>query len=581
MKITAAQALIKELNLWGIDHMYGIPGSSLNGMMEALEKEQANMKYIQVRQEGAGAMAATAGTKFTGKIGVAFGSGGPGASNMINGLYDAKLDRVPMLALVAQGASSIQNTHFFQETEVLPLYENVGVYNRKATNPEQIPYIVNDAIRTAYELKGPAIVILHNDYMETEIDYEPLVLDRSLPEPFKYNIPEEKTNDIVQKIKNAENPVLYVGKGAGDYRDLAVEVAERFNLPVLTSAPSVGLSFPSDHPHYMGAFGRLGTKPAYEIMQKADLVLFVGTNFPFARFWPQDIEVVYVNNTFKDLGRQIHADIAVLADAGDFFKALLATGETREATNYLTAAKTNKVNWDNWLRKIAADDSNGLAPEAVLLKIREFADKDALFGLDVGNNTMHSVRLLPLNDNQKMVLSGWFATLGYGVPAGLAGKVSEPDKQVFSISGDGGYTMNMQDILTMTRYELPVINVVLTNQSFGFIEHSQILNLEKPFGVDISDGDWAKSGEAMGAIAFQVRNLKELEDAFESIKQLQEQGNKRPILLEAKTRYFDPVDTSDMRLDPDLYSEEEIEAFKKQYNIFDMPSYTELLKELY
>ncbi|WP_025730364.1 thiamine pyrophosphate-binding protein [Atopobacter phocae] len=580
MKITAAHALIKELSLWGIDHMYGIPGSSLNGLMDALEKEQDSMKYIQVRQEGAGAMAATADTKFTGKIGVAFGSGGPGASNMINGLYDAKLDRVPMLAIVAQGASTIQNTHFFQETEVLPLYENVGVYNRKATNAEQIPYIINDAIRTAYELKGPAIVILHNDYMEMEIDYEPLVLDRSMPEPFKYAIPNEKTNEIIDAIKQAKNPVLYVGKGVSGYRDKAVQMAEQFNLPVLTSAPSVGASFPSDHPHYMGAFGRLGTKPAFEIMQKSDLVLFVGTNFPFARFWPEDIKVVYVNNTYKDLGRQIHADIAVLADAGDFFDAILATGETREETKFLTAAKKNKENWDQWLRKIAADDSNGLAPEAVLLKIREFADKDALFGLDVGNNTMHSVRLLPLNDEQKMVMSGWFATLGYGVPAGLSGKVSEPDKQVFSISGDEGYTMNMQDILTMTRYQLPVINIVLTNESFGFIQHSQILNLDVPFGVDISDGDWSKSGEAMGAIAFQVRNLKELDEAFDTIKKLQDEGNKRPILLEAKTKYFDPVDTSDMHLDPDIYSAEEIEAFKKQYNIFDMPSYTELLNEL-
>lgn len=580
MRISAAKAVIEELKQWGIDHIYGIPGSSLNGMMNALEEEKDSMRYIQVRQEGAGAMAATAYTKFTGKIAVAFGSGGPGASNMINGLYDAKMDRVPMLALVAQGASTIQNTHFFQETEVLPLYENVGVYNRKATNPEQIPYIINDAIRAAYEQQGPAIVILHNDYMEMMIDYEPLKLDRSRPQAPKFNIASEKIEETLQLLKEAQNPVLYVGKGVSDYRDLAVQVAEQFNLPVLTSAPSTGWSFPSEHPHYMGAFGRLGTKPAYEIMQKADVVLFVGTNFPFARFWPKELKVVYVNNAFQDLGRQLPADVSILADAGDFLQALIDSKQTRPQTPYLTAAKTNKANWDKWLRAIAQDDSNGLAAEAVLLKVREIADKDALFGLDVGNNTMHSVRLLPLNDDQRMIMSGWFATLGYGLPSGVAGKLAEPDKQVFTIQGDGGYAMNMQEIVTMAHYNLPIVNIVMTDLSFGFIQHSQILNMPSPFGIDIADADWAKTAEGMGAIAFTVTNLAELDETFEEIKRLQSSGNTRPIFVEAKIKYVDPIDTSAMMLDPNIYSSEEILSFKEQYNVFDMPSYTELLNEL-
>lgn len=579
MKISAAQALLKELERWGIDHIYGIPGSSLNGMMNALEKEKDKIKYIQVRQEGAGAMAASADYKFSHKIGVAFGSGGPGASNMINGLYDAKLDRVPMLALVAQGDSSLQNTGGFQETEVLPLYENVGIYNRKAMNAKSIPYMVEDAIRAAYEYKGPAIIILHNDLMEEIIDYEPLRTPIDKFESAHFPIKDEDIDDTINSILKAENPVLYLGEGVRGYRDLAVKVSEKFNLPVLSSALSTGNSFPNEHPNYLGAFGRLGTKASFEIMQKTDFVLFVGSNFPFARYWNKEIKYIQVNNSFRDLGRQAPSDLSILADAGDFLAKLLEREEKRQESKYLLAARKNMEEWKLWLRKIADKEEKYLRAETVMLKVRdELSKKDSLFSLDVGNNKAHAIRILPFNDDEKMIMSGRFATLGYGLPGAIAGKLSYPDRDVFSIQGDGGFAMNMQEIVTQANYKLPIINILLTDLSYGFIEHSQKEMLDIPFGIKIADADWAKTAEAMGAISFSVKTKDELEDAIDQVKKLQTSDNDKPIFIEAKILYKDPVDTANMKLDPKKYSKEEIAEFRKEYEM-DLKTYDEIIKE--
>lgn len=189
---------------------------------------------------------------------------------MINGLYDAKMDNVPMLALVAQSESTNQNRHSFQETEVLPLYENVGVFNRKVTSGAQLVYVINDAIRYAYERKGPSIVILHNDYMGEIIDYEPTVDEKFIPGELHPEIDHSKIDKTVELLKSSKCPVMYVGLGVRKYRDLAVKVSEKFNIPVVSSAISGGISFPKNHKNYMGSCGRLGTKPGTEITDEMD-----------------------------------------------------------------------------------------------------------------------------------------------------------------------------------------------------------------------------------------------------------------------------------------------------------------------
>lgn len=577
MKLAAGRALARVLASWDVKHIYGIPGSSVNGLMDALYEERDKITYIQVRHESAGAMAASGYAKTTGKIGVCYGSAAPGATNLINGLYDAKLDRVPLLAIVGQTATQNMNTTYFQEMDEVPLYADVSVYNRCVSNARQIPAVVEEAIRTAYAKNGVAVVILPNDLVEEEIEYIPRRERKSPPPAYSPEIDSDDMTLALQMIMEAKRPVLYGGLGLKGARDVVTAVSEKLSMPIVTSASAIGIAAPNNHKNFMGSFGRLGTKAAYEVMNSADLVLFIGSNFPFARNWPKDLKVIQVNNAIEDISKQIPADLAILADGKSFLEKLLKANLTREETPYLKAARKNKENWENWLNAIADDDSQGLTPEGVLKAVRTHATSDAFFGLDVGNNTMHSIRMLPLYENQRHVLSGWFASLGVGAPYSIAAKLTSPERQVWSISGDGGFAMNMQEIITQTRYQLPIINIVISDQSYGFIQHAQIQK-EFLYGVDITDVDWATTARGMGAIGFTARNLKELETAMTEIDTLQNAGNKKPILLDAKVRYFDPIDTGNMIIDPDKYRPEEIEKYKSTYNLFDQPPLSKIIK---
>lgn len=577
-KITAGQALAKVLIDWHIDHIYGITADSINNTVDGFYQERKQLKYIQVRHEEVGALAAAADAKLTGTIGVSFGSAGPGAVHLLNGLYDAKMDHVPVLAIVGQSATSLMNTNFFQEMNQDPVFADVAEFHKQVTNAEQIPYVVDEAIRSAYATHSVSVVIIPDDLSGQEIEFNGFKTA-----PLKAVTQEivPKASDLAQvktALQNAKHPILWVGKGAFNARKEVVAVSEKFSLPVLSTAPSTG-AMPTDHPNFMGSRGRLGTKPAFEVSQASDLVLFVGTNFPFARYLPANAKFIQVNNNLADLGKQRDADITVLADAKLFLQKLLEFDFSIAPTDFLKAAQIDKKNWDNWLNKIADNDEKGLTAEGVIKAIKENSTDDAVFGLDVGNNTEWAIRQLPLNKQQRFTMSGWYGTMGFGLPAGLAGKLSYPDKQVWSISGDGGYAMVMPDLLTEVKYHLPVINVDLENKVLGFIQHEKIVANQAPYGIDLVGADWAKAAEDLGAIGFKATNLAELKSAMTKIKELQASGNQLPIVLDTKIQNIDPIDTSFVPVDRTAFGDEMVNQYRQQYqlNETEQPALNDIL----
>ncbi|MCD2256109.1 pyruvate oxidase [Agrilactobacillus fermenti] len=578
-KMKAGQALAQVLTSWDIDHIYGITADSINNTVDGLYQERENLKYIQVRHEEVGALAASADAKLTGKIGVSFGSAGPGATHLFNGLYDAKMDHAPVLAIVGQSSTAVMNTNFFQEMNQDPMFVDVSVFHKQVVSAEQIPYVVDEAIRAAYAQKGPAVVIIPDDLSGQEIDFEPYKTAHLAHGVMESKIDPKDIDETVALLKAAKHPLLWVGRGLAGSRNEVVELAESYQLPVVSTVPGTGI-IPTDHPSFMGSMGRLGTKPAFEAAQGADLILFLGTNFPFARFWPAGVKVLQVNNNAEDLGKQHDADLTILADGHDFITELLARHESLPASDWLKANQKNKANWDQWLADLAADDSKGLRAESVIDAIKQNSTDQTVFGLDVGNNTEWAIRQIPVNADQKFTLSAWFATMGYGLPAGMAGQLSFPDRQVYSISGDGGYAMVMQDLLTEVKYELPVINVILENKSFGFIQHEKLVAGQAPYGIDLLGADWAKIADNMGAIGLTANDIPSLKAAFAKIQQLTAAGNRKPIVLDAKIRNIDPVDTSFMPLDPNIFDEKTIADFRKQYELEgNQPALSELLAE--
>ncbi|GEO70064.1 thiamine pyrophosphate-binding protein [Levilactobacillus acidifarinae] len=579
-KMIAGQALVKVLAAWGVDHVYGIPGGSINHTVEGLYLEQDQVKYIQVRHEEVGALAAAADAKYTGKVGVSFGSAGPGATHLFNGLYDAKMDHVPVLALVGQVPQPTMNTNYFQEMDETPMFSDVAVYNRTVTTAEQLPYVVNQAIREAYRQKGPAVVIIPEDLSAKEIDYEPVKTPNVVVDSFKQVIDPKAVDETLKLLKAAKHPLVYAGRGLLNARDELVKFSEQFNLPVLNTVPATGV-IPTDHPNAIGTFGRLGSKSGFEALQHTDLILFLGSEFPFAQFWPKNIKIVQVNDNSFDIGKMVPVDVAVLSDAKQFLQAMIATGETLPATDWLTANRQNKQNWNTYLAQLAQDDSAGLAPETVMRKVASMVGPKDIYGVDTGNVSEWAVRGLPMNQHQRFALSGLFATMGYGLPAGLAGALNaDKGAQAWSFSGDGGFAMVAPDLITEARYQLPVINVVFTNNRFGFIYNEQVATGQHLYGVDLTEADWAKVAEGLGGIGFTVTNKVDVENVFNKIKDLQANGNTKPIVVNAIIKDDDPIETAFMPLDPKLYGQDAVDAYAKKNHIdlTQQPALGELLR---
>ena len=564
--------MVKVMKAWGIDHIYGIPGGSFNSTMDALYKEQDEIKYIQVRHEEAGALAAAADAKLTGKVGAVFGSAGPGASHLINGLYDAQMDHVPVLALLGQVASTAMNYNSFQELNENPMFADVSVYNRTVMTPESLPHVVEEAIKAAYQYNGVAVVTIPVDfgYEEIEDNYLPTAFTRqtSLPQ-----LNEEQLKKALPFIKEAKQPILYIGQGLRGHFDAIKAFSEHFSMPVINAVLAKGI-IPDRYENYLGSAARVATKPANEAAAAADLVVYVGTDMPFTQFFVNpDAKFIQIDIDASKFGRRHKTDVAILADGAQALNRLVELGEARPADAWLKANQENIKNWHAWRHSFDNfDDGKLLRPEPVYAEVNRIAKEDAVFVVDVGNVTTHSIRHLDMNGKQAFTTSGWFATMGYGVPGGIAAKLSYPDRQVFTFSGDGGFAMNMPDIISQVKYKLPIINVVLTNDTLGFIQAEQETTNTALFGVDLADADFGKASEALGAKGFTVTSFDQLRPAFDAAAKAE-----GPVVIEVKIKNEDPLPVEALQLDPNKFSEDQIKAFSEKFQVHDMPTLSELL----
>ncbi|WP_313508915.1 pyruvate oxidase [Enterococcus sp.] len=570
-KINAATAMINVFEAWGIDHIYGIPGGSFNSTMDALFHERQSVQYIQVRHEEAGALAAAADAKLTGKIGAVFGSAGPGATHLINGLYDAQMDNVPVVALLGQVASTSMNYNDFQEMNENPMFADVSIYNRTVMSPESLPHVVDEAIKAAYKFSGVAVVTIPVDFGSEEIED----LDVATAANHKTAVFQPADHDLRAALpffEQAKQPLLYIGQGVfGDFEAIKA-FSDHFSMPVAASVLAKGI-VPDLYENFLGFAGRVATKPANEALAVADLIVFVGSDFPFGRrFFNPEAKFVQVDIDASKFGRRHHTDVSVLGDGGTALKKWVEIGRARPADKWLHANQQNSLNWHHWRHLFDTNNQVPLRPEPVYKEINRIAEDDAVFVTDVGNVTIHSIRHLEMTGQQRFTTSGWFATMGNGVPGGIAAKLSYPERQVFTFSGDGGFAMQMQDIITQVKYNLPIINVVFSNDSFGFIEAEQEDTEQTKFGVEIAGADFGKVGEALGAKGYTVTESHQLPSVFEQAK-----FSTKPVVIDVKIANERPLPVEELRLDPESFTPEEIHAFKEKYQVHDMPALSELL----
>lgn len=573
-KINAADAMLKVIEDWGVKNIYGLPGGSFDSTMNAIHNRQNTLNYVQIRHEEVGALAAVGEAKVTGKIGVTFGSAGPGAVHLLNGLYDAQYDHVPVLALIGQVPTFNMNTNFFQEMNENPMFSDVSVYNRTAMTAEQLPAMVDEAIREAYAKKGVAVVTIPKDLGWTEIEDNYISSANLYQKP----LPLQPNPESIQKawdiLKAAKRPLIYVGQGARGARKEILALAKMLKAPVMSSALGKGV-VPDNDPLYMGPAGRVATKPGVEAASNTDAVLFLGSDMPFQGFFiPKDAKYIQVDIDGAKFGRRHLVDLAILADAKATVEQLLAIGEDLPETPWYRAVLKNKENWVAWLKERETIDSSPLAVETVFKEINAMATNDAIFQVDVGNVTIEGVRLLNVSEDQQFTTSGWYATMGYALPAAIGAKAYYPDRQVWSISGDGSWAMVFPDVLTQVKYNQHIINVVLTNESLGFIEAEQDDTKQPHSGVDLIGAEFGAAARALGATGFDVDNVTDLKAAFKEAQTVA--GS---VVINAHITDDRPLPVEQLKLDPEIDGEEVVAEFKRTYQTEGLIPLRQLLKD--
>ena len=578
-KITASAAMLNVLKTWGVDTIYGIPSGTLSSLMDALAEDK-DIRFLQVRHEETGALAAVMQAKFGGSIGVAVGSGGPGATHLINGVYDAAMDNTPFLAILGSRPVNELNMDAFQELNQNPMYNGIAVYNKRVAYAEQLPKVIDEACRAAVSKKGPAVVEIPVNFGFQEIDensyYGSGSYERSFIAPALNEVEIDKAVEI---LNNAERPVIYAGYGGVKAGEVITELSRKIKAPIITT----GKNFEAFEWNYEGLTGsayRVGWKPANEVVFEADTVLFLGSNFPFAEVYQafkNTEKFIQVDIDPYKLGKRHALDASILGDAGQAAKAILDKVNPVESTPWWRANVKNNQNWRDYMNKLEGKTEGELQLYQVYNAINKHADQDAIYSIDVGDTTQTSTRHLHMTPKNMWRTSPLFATMGIALPGGIAAKKDNPDRQIWNIMGDGAFNMCYPDVITNVQYDLPVINVVFSNDKYAFIKDKYEDTNKHLFGCDFPNADYAKIAEAQGAVGFTVDRIEDIDAVVAEAVKLNKEG--KTVVIDARITPHRPLPVEVLELDPKLHSEEAIKAFKEKYEAEELVPFRLFLEE--
>jgi pyruvate dehydrogenase (quinone) len=507
-----SEVLIKRLSEWGVDTVFGMPGDGINGIMEGLRRHADKVRFLLVHHEEAAAFMATAHAKATGRIGVCLATSGPGGIHLANGLYDAKLDHVPVLAITGMQETAALGTGYQQEVALDRLYEDVAEYNQVVLNPAQLPALVDIAIRTAYARRGVAHLTLPNDVQVAAAHQDPYQAVAPVRPPSTapiYLAPAVRPTDAdlrqAADVLNAgEKVAILAGIGARAARAQLEQVADVLGAPVITSLLGK-MVLPDDSPYATGGLGLLGTAPSEELVEDIDTLLMLGTNFPYTKFLPAPgtARVVQIEIDPARAGTRIPTDVPLVGDVGATLDALIPLLR-RKDRKHLESYQDKVRDWKESMAALESADRDPIAPQYLAHQLDLLAADDAVLTCDSGTIATWAARHWRIRGGREFYLSGTLATMAPGLPYALAVQHAYPGRQVIAYVGDGGFAMLMAEFHTAARYGLPVKVVINNNNSLGQILWEQMV-LGYPehgvrFGQPVPDyAAWARGCGGFGS----------------------------------------------------------------------------------
>ncbi len=522
MALTAADVLIEDIMDWGVDTIFGLPGDGINGILEALRKRRDQIRFIQVRHEEAAAFMATAYAKYTGKLGCCLATSGPGAIHLLNGLYDAKMDSMPVLAITGMTYHDLIGTHYQQDVNTQALFEDVAVFDERIMGPAHVSNVAHLACRTALSMRGVAHITFPTDLQEKEFDG--LRSKQNIPrhtsasfQPARRAAKPEAVRAAAEVLNKGKKVVILVGQGALGAGDEVEELAEKLGAPVVTALLGLAV-LPSSSPYRTGPLGLIGTLPSEKAMEECDTIVMIGTSFPYIGFLPKPGQArgVQIDINPDRIGLRYPVEVGLVGDSQLTLRALLPLVNRNSDRGFLETAQKRLQRWQETMDDRGYQDVEPIKPQVVARMISDMAEPNAIISTDSGTCATWIARQLHVKRDQKFALSGNLATMACGLPYSIAAKLAYPDRQSIAFVGDGAFTMLMGEMATAVKYNLPIVVVILKNNVLGQIKWEQMVFLGNPeYGVELHPIDFAKYAEAVGAAGFTVEKPEDLKPQLE------------------------------------------------------------------
>lgn len=528
--------IVERLIEWGIDTIFGFPGDGVDGFFEALRTHKDKLKFIQVRHEEAAAFAAVGYAKYTGRIGVCCATSGPGGVHLLNGLYDAKCDLQPVLAITGHTFHDLIGMDYQQDVDLDKLFMDVSVFNERVMGPAHAVNVVDMAVRTAYARHGVSHICIPKDIQEWEVTDKHRSGANVSQHSGDWSVPSSAKpadtllRDAADIINAGKKVTVFVGRGALACREEVTQLADIVGGPVVKALLGKAV-LPDRSPYTTGGIGLLGTAPSVDAMNECDTLIMIGTSYPYMEFLPKpgQAKCVQIEIDASRVGLRHQVDVGLVGDAKTILTALLPLLERKPNQDFLKKSQERMKDWNDLMEERGMRQDLPMKPQVVTHTLNRLLNDDAIVSSDSGTIATWTARYVEIRDRMKFSLSGSLATMANGLPYSIGAAVAYPGRQVVCVVGDGGLTMLMGELATLVKYNLQVTVIVIKNNVLGQIKWEQMILEGNPeYGVELQPIDFAHVAEACGARGFT------LEDPAEAEHILREAlAHKGPSLVQA------------------------------------------------
>jgi pyruvate dehydrogenase (quinone) len=543
MTKTAADILIDRIHDWGVNVIFGLPGDGISGVMEALRKRKDDIRFIQVRHEEAAAFMACGYAKYTGKLGVCLATSGPGGIHLLNGLYDAKADGQPVLALTGMANHDLIGTYSQQDVELDKLFIDVAVYNERIMGPAHVENVVELACRMALSYRGVSHITFPADLQDREVRSEKRS-ERNVPnhtsDVFAMGLQVLCDADLQRAadiLNSGKRIAILCGRGALHATAELEQLAERLGAPIIKALLGKA-AVPDDSPYTTGPIGLLGTKPSQQAIEDCDTFLMIGTSFPYIEFLPRPGQArgVQIDSDPKRIGLRYPVEAGLVGDSRRVLQELLPRLKQNKHRGFLKDAQDGMKDWWKIMEARGTRQDKPMKPQVVAWELGNRLSNTAIVSADSGTIATWWARQIRARRGQMYSLSGTLASMGNGLPYAIAAQIAYPDRQSVAFVGDGGFSMLMAEFSTCVKYKLPVKVVVIKNNTLGQIKWEQMVFLGNPeYGCDLQPIDFAAFARACGGIGFTIDDPANCGSILD-----QALATPGPVLIEAVVDPFEP-----------------------------------------